>query len=284
VTVEASKKIRAALKAKGYSKAEVSVYNQSYSLGSTVYVTIKQAAIPLATIEEIAKVGERVDRDSATGEILGGGNCFVDVRYGDGVLDEQAKRINQQVAGERRIFGRFSLYPKDPFTWQVCETTADGAGRMSMHLDRKEPGAGLARILASAGLLSVLHDGEPGEPCPECGGGPHEGLCAGPEPIAAVLPANDRDDYEQRWLDAERARGDAERRLEQLELAQRASAVAREMTPAPLMVEGAAPHELAALRACLDSFAGQVEADRWSLRQALETMAQAAFALGRSGR
>jgi hypothetical protein len=282
VTVEASKKVRAALAAKGFGKAEVSVYNKSYSMGSTVYVTIKQAAIPLATIEEIAKVGERIDRDSATGEILGGGNCFVDVRYGDGVLDEQAQRINAQVRGERRIFGRFSLYAEDQFTWKVIETI-DGNGRMIMRIDRKEPGPGLARILASAGELHVLHDDDDA-PAPASAPTPADAGLAAAAREAAEQVANDSDDFEQRWLAAERARGEAERKVEQLERLVRAREMAREMAPAPLVVEGAAPHELAALRACLDSFAAQVDGDRWSLRQALETMAQTAFALGRAGR
>lgn len=179
MTVEASKKIRGLLASAGYGKADVSVYNKGYSMGSTVYVTIKRAGIQLEKIEQIAKAGESVDRD-ASGAILGGGNCFVDVRYGDGVLDEQAARINAQVAAGRRSFGRFSLYDKDPFTWQVVESMGDGSGRSGMNLDRKEPGDGFARILASAGALSVLHD-EENEPCPECGlFEAHEGICVGP--------------------------------------------------------------------------------------------------------
>jgi hypothetical protein len=160
MTVEISKAIRSALKAAGYGKADVSVHNDSYSMGSTVYVKIKRPEISLSKVEAIADPFARVDRDSATGEILGGGNCFVDVAYADGALDAAAARIEEQVAAGRRHFGPCELVVKDPFTYQVWHNQGDderdNVGRAGMHIDRKSPGPGLARELAKIGQLDTL--------------------------------------------------------------------------------------------------------------------------------
>jgi hypothetical protein len=105
VTVEASKKIRAALAAAGYRKTDVSVYSKRYSLGSTVYVTIKRAEIPLAAVALIAAAGENVRRDES-GEILGGGNIFVETRYAEGVEIELTVRIHRIIAEHHARTGR----------------------------------------------------------------------------------------------------------------------------------------------------------------------------------
>lgn len=165
MTVAISKAIRAALKAAGYGKADVSVHNDSYSMGSTVHVKIKRPEISLSKVEAIADPFARVDRDES-GEILGGGNCFVDVDYADGALDAAAGRINEQVAAGRKHFGPCELVVKDPFTYQVWNNTGDderdNVGRAGMHIDRKAPGAGLARELAKIGMLDTLDQwGEP---------------------------------------------------------------------------------------------------------------------------
>jgi hypothetical protein len=79
--VEAAASIRQALKAKRITSRQVSVRADQYSMGSTIRVDIKDARIQKAMVEEIAKAHERVDRDSSSGEILCGGNRFVDVHY-----------------------------------------------------------------------------------------------------------------------------------------------------------------------------------------------------------
>jgi hypothetical protein len=181
VTVAISKAIRAALAAEGYGKADVSVYNKGYSMGSTVYVTIKRAEIPLDAVEEIAKAHERISRDDATGEILGGGNSFVDVRYGDGVLDAAAAIIAKQIDAGRRRFGAFTLEPgRDQWSMTIWHRNDHGESRPGLNVDANDPSEGLARVLASAGALGVLEQTD--DECPECGQfDAHEGLCAGPE-------------------------------------------------------------------------------------------------------
>jgi hypothetical protein len=168
MTVATSKAIRSALKAAGYGKADVSVHNDSYSMGSTVYVKIKRPEISLSKVESLAEPFARVDRDSQTGEILGGGNCFVDVAYADGALDAAAARIEEQVAAGRTHFGPCELVVKDPFTFQVWHNEGDderdNVGRAGMHIDRKSPGPGLARELAKIGQLDTLDQWGPVEP------------------------------------------------------------------------------------------------------------------------
>lgn len=168
MTVAVSKAVRAALKAAGYGKADVSVHNDSYSMGSTVYVKIKRPEISLLKVEAIAESFARVDRDSSTGEILGGGNCFVDVGYADGALDAAAARINEQVTAGRRHFGQCELVVKDPFTYQVWHNEGDderdNVGRAGMHIDREKPGPGLARELAKIGQLDTLDQWAEAEP------------------------------------------------------------------------------------------------------------------------
>lgn len=159
MTVEASKKIRALLAAAGYGKADVSVYNKSYSMGSTVYVTIKRAEVPLAKVEAIAAAGESIHRDES-GEILGGGNTFVDTRYAHEVLDDYAAQINAQIDAGRWRFGIFSITNDDRFTLSAWRDAGDGSGRHVLKMDRASPGDGLARLLAHEGMLAVISETE----------------------------------------------------------------------------------------------------------------------------
>lgn len=155
MTVTASKKIRALLKAAGYGKADVSVYNKGYSMGSTVYVTIKRAEIPLGAVEKIAAEGEEIRRD-ASGDILGGGNCFVDTRYAHELLDDYAAQINAQIDAGRWRFGIFSITNDDRFTLSAWRDDGDGSGSHVLKMDRASPGDGLARLLAREGMLGVI--------------------------------------------------------------------------------------------------------------------------------
>ena len=71
--------LRAALKVAGIKANQVTV---KYD-GSTLRVTVRDAAVSISAVEEIANGFEKVSRCHATGEILCGGNTYVDVRYVD---------------------------------------------------------------------------------------------------------------------------------------------------------------------------------------------------------
>jgi len=71
--------LRAALKAAGFNARRVTVREKH----STLYVTIRDAWASLTEVKTIADKFRVVHRCQATGEILGGGNTFVEVGYAD---------------------------------------------------------------------------------------------------------------------------------------------------------------------------------------------------------
>ena len=83
--------LRAALKSKGWNSRDVSIRADSYSLGSSIRVTIKNPAVPLHVVKALAGNHERIHRDGY-GEILGGGNRFVDVSYSSACVEILARR------------------------------------------------------------------------------------------------------------------------------------------------------------------------------------------------
>src|SRR5215468_2581965 len=72
-------RLRAALKQAGFNSRQVSVRHDH----STLRVTIRDASVSLTRAQEIAGAFESVRRCKATGEILLGGNTFVQVAYAD---------------------------------------------------------------------------------------------------------------------------------------------------------------------------------------------------------
>ena len=76
--------LRAALKAAGYKASAISVRSRHGSLN----VAIKDKAIALDNVEEIANGFSNVRRCEASGEILSGGNTFVFVQYAEKVREE----------------------------------------------------------------------------------------------------------------------------------------------------------------------------------------------------
>jgi len=80
-TKEAAQVIRSELKAAGIAARSVSVRIDCYSMGSSIKVTIKDPTVSKSKVEAIANRQSRVRRDDLTGEILCGGNRFVDVEY-----------------------------------------------------------------------------------------------------------------------------------------------------------------------------------------------------------
>ncbi len=96
-TKERAAAIRAELKSKGWTSRDVSVRFEQFSLGSSVHVTIKNPAVPLAPVKAIASAHERIDYCPYSGEILSGSNRHVEVRYERRVLREMAAPIAEQL-------------------------------------------------------------------------------------------------------------------------------------------------------------------------------------------
>jgi hypothetical protein len=80
-TTERAAMIRAELKKKhAWTGKDVSVKADHFSMGSAIRIQIKKAGIPIAAVREIALEHESISRD-ASGEILSGGNRYIDIGY-----------------------------------------------------------------------------------------------------------------------------------------------------------------------------------------------------------
>jgi len=80
---EAAAEVRAAFKARGWGQRQVGVRAESYSMGSSLHVTIKSPDVDFEVARQIAEGKERIDRCYRSGEILSGGNRFVHVKHSD---------------------------------------------------------------------------------------------------------------------------------------------------------------------------------------------------------
>jgi hypothetical protein len=80
-TTERAAIIRAELKAKHkWTSRDVSVKADHFSMGSAIRIRIKNPAVPLAAVREIAGSHEKIDRDDS-GDILSGANRYLDISY-----------------------------------------------------------------------------------------------------------------------------------------------------------------------------------------------------------
>jgi hypothetical protein len=100
MSTETAAAIRADLKARGWTARTVSVRNESYSMGSTVHVTIKDPDVPLATVAELARAHEHVHYCESTGEVLCGGNTHVSVSYDRAAIRPVAEAILARLSDE----------------------------------------------------------------------------------------------------------------------------------------------------------------------------------------
>jgi hypothetical protein len=78
-TKEKAAELRAALKGMGYSSRRVSVRVDSWTTGSAIRVMVRDPQVDYKAVEKLASSYKRIDRCEITGDILSGGNCYVDV-------------------------------------------------------------------------------------------------------------------------------------------------------------------------------------------------------------
>lgn len=119
---EAAALIRAALKARGWSSRKVSVRAESYSMGSSLHVVIKDASVPLLEVKAIAEEHERISYDSCSGEILSGGNRFVNVSYSHGVAAPLVWAVEARMPQEQGLLVEvvgFKVWREDRDTWRA---------------------------------------------------------------------------------------------------------------------------------------------------------------------
>ena len=85
-TTERAQGIRNGLKRAGIPSRAVSVRSSSFSMGSSIDISVKDISVRLDIVKAIAQQHEDVRRDEYTGEILGGGNRYVSVSYDSDAL------------------------------------------------------------------------------------------------------------------------------------------------------------------------------------------------------
>ena len=106
---EDAKALRAEFKAKGWNSKAISVRSSSYSGGSSIRVEIKSPSVPMNVVRPMAAAYERISRCKTTGDILSGGNRFINVEYSRECMDEMAAQWVQPCAD---AIGK--LDPADP--------------------------------------------------------------------------------------------------------------------------------------------------------------------------
>lgn len=85
---EAAAEIRGKLKKLyGITSRQVSVRCASFSMGSSLDVTINDPAVDIREVRNIADCKEKIDRCELTGEILSGSNRYLEVKYGDKAVE-----------------------------------------------------------------------------------------------------------------------------------------------------------------------------------------------------
>lgn len=86
---EQCKLLRAAYKRRGWNRTAISVRNDSYSMGSSMRVKINRPDLvtDYAEAERLANAGESISRCQISGEILSGGNRYVDFGFSDEALE-----------------------------------------------------------------------------------------------------------------------------------------------------------------------------------------------------
>jgi copper chaperone CopZ len=90
-TAQRSTEIRQNLKKLyGITSRQVSVKAHTYSLGSSIRITINDPAVDIREVRNVANKHERVDYDTQTGEILCGGNRHLFIDYGDDAAEKFA--------------------------------------------------------------------------------------------------------------------------------------------------------------------------------------------------
>lgn len=87
-------KIRTALKSAGFNGRVVTVREPHYG---DVVVTIRSADVRISEVSRVAKEFEAIHRCEHSGEILLGGNVYVDVRYHGDVLKSLADEVERRI-------------------------------------------------------------------------------------------------------------------------------------------------------------------------------------------
>lgn len=85
--------IEAELKKAGYNRTKVTVRYRRITHDRGIQITIKDLNINKQDIEKIVKKYEKIDWDEINGEILAGGNTYIDIEYDQKIVDAEKNRL-----------------------------------------------------------------------------------------------------------------------------------------------------------------------------------------------
>lgn len=123
-------RLRAKLKAAGYNARRVTVRHDHYSMGSSIDVTIRDPDVGRDTIKALASEFERVDRCEITGEILSGGNRYLDVKYSGkatATLRDRVRRVVMAAIEKAKAIDPGQLVPVND-DWLIGRPTDNRHG------------------------------------------------------------------------------------------------------------------------------------------------------------
>lgn len=155
-TKEHAAAIRADYKRHGWTARDISVRIDSYSLGSSIDVRIKNPNVSFTVAKTLAERHEVVRRCDITGEILGGGNRYVSVGYSYEAADViKAKYAEVLTAADRALTADPSDNSLHPIgdTGYLLGKSSNGYGR-SLWKDGH-----ITEAYDAAGLALSLHTG-----------------------------------------------------------------------------------------------------------------------------
>jgi hypothetical protein len=136
-TTEHAAMIRKAYKAAGI---KASVRSEGYSMGSSINVRVKSGS--LATAKSIANQSESVRRCEITGDVLSGGNRYVEVDWDQSVIDAMAATVRAShltdlasiERGHNMVIGEFRVSRVDAYDYLIRRITT-GEHRRSWAVD-----------------------------------------------------------------------------------------------------------------------------------------------------
>jgi len=95
---EKAAQLRKELKAHGWTSRDISVRARSCTYSSAIDVVVKRADIDMGKVRELAMEYESISRCEYSGEILSGGNTYVEVRRAYELAESMADAIQPACA------------------------------------------------------------------------------------------------------------------------------------------------------------------------------------------
>lgn len=129
--------VKADVKGKGLSLRDVSVSVKNVGYSTTIRLVIRNPHVNRSELKTLLKKYESVDRDERTGEILAGGNVYVNACYAEGIFEEVSKEWEpfavEMMEKKEEIVklsdGLYLLWDSQRQQYEVKEETMSFAGR-----------------------------------------------------------------------------------------------------------------------------------------------------------